>query len=115
MQRSCCVGDVVSELCAVCHHARSGHGDEKAPQWEPPCWWRTNGVDCPCIGYVIAAAVPEPALDVERLLDAMNEAYTYEDDDNAVPTLPFMDDVQNFWEPFAERVIARLTAQEATR
>lgn len=43
-------------------------------------------------------------LSVEILIDAMNDAYLYEDPDNGVPELPFIDDNEAFWRPFAKKV-----------
>ena len=49
-------------------------------------------------------------LDAETLRAAMHDAYTYEDQgrDNAIPTLPFVDDVDAFWSPFATAILAAL-------
>lgn len=48
----------------------------------------------------------------EELSDYLEAAYTYEDKDNAVPTFPFIDDFEAFWEPFARAVYqAKLTAE----
>lgn len=54
----------------------------------------------------IVAALPAAPADIDDLAAAMSDAYTYEDSDNAVPTLPFVDDFEGFWEPFAARVLA---------
>lgn len=43
----------------------------------------------------------------ERLATAMNLAYTYVGRDGE-PTLPFVDDLEAFWEPFAWRVVEAL-------
>lgn len=58
------------------------------------------------------AATPDTnGLRTEQLADAMSDAYTYEDSDNSVPTLPFYDDFRAFWTPFAEKVRAALAAE----
>ena len=46
--------------------------------------------------------------DAERLAEAMDEAYTYEADYATDPTLPFTDDLEGFWRPFAAKVRAAL-------
>ncbi len=48
--------------------------------------------------------------EADEVAGAMNEAYTYEDRDNGSPTLPFIDDGDNFWEPFGAKVAAILAA-----
>lgn len=59
-----------------------------------------------------AGSAPDPAPDLREALEAaMNEAYTYEDRDNSVPTLPFIDDLEGFWHPFAAKVAAVLPAR----
>jgi hypothetical protein len=47
-----------------------------------------------------------PAVDVERLAKAMDDAYEY--GPGYIPTLPFVDNYQGFWRPFAALVASRL-------
>lgn len=54
-------------------------------------------------------------IDRERLAEAMNEAYAYLDRDNTIAAIPFIDDWDNFWWPFAEVVLAALDASPAPR
>ena len=61
----------------------------------------------PCDTARALALPPDP----ERLVTAMNAAYTYEDDDNSVPSLPFVDDLDTFWGPFAAAIIAAWEAE----
>lgn len=49
---------------------------------------------------------PDPSL--EQLAVEMSEAYTYLDRDNSRAALPFIDDFETFWEPFAALVLAGL-------
>jgi hypothetical protein len=52
---------------------------------------------------------------VTRALDAlaavMDDVYTYNDPDCSVPTLPFIDDWEAFWQPFAAKVRDALIEQ----
>jgi hypothetical protein len=57
------------------------------------------------IRIVKETATPAP-LDVERLAEAMNAAYVYGDRDNTMAVLPFMDDWDAFWLPFAAAIAA---------
>lgn len=48
----------LTTVCRNCHHPKSDHGDDKAPQWERLCWWRTNWVECPCPGWAVSRPCP---------------------------------------------------------
>jgi hypothetical protein len=39
--------------------------------------------------------------EIERIVEIMFDAYQYEDRDNSIPVLPFVDDHEAFWRPFA--------------
>jgi hypothetical protein len=54
-------------------------------------------------------AAPDTRLTEALLSNAMSEAYTYEDRDNSIPTLRFIDDFEAFWHPFAAKVLAALS------
>lgn len=66
-----------------------------------------------CGGTHEAAQPAPPPLDVERLMEAMHEVYTYEDRDSMVPSRVFLDDVETFWTPFATQVAAEYIALRA--
>ena len=65
------------------------------------------------VGYEAGLAAGPMTEDAEMIAAAMNEAYTYEDDDHGVPTLPFVDDAENFWDPFGVKVAAVIASEAA--
>jgi hypothetical protein len=65
-------------------------------------------------GLAVDPADPERrSVTVETLAATMNASFTYADRYNARPDLPFADDIEGFWEPFAAKVFAAIP-QDAT-
>lgn len=85
--------------------ANSG-GEALHPLWVEHLRGRIRAIEREAVAAWLAS--PEA---VEELVTAMNDAYSYEDRDNTVPTLPFCDDLATFWEPFAAAILAALRDQ----